>query len=66
MINSPYATQLTRTGVQDFNSYKPYRTKAQKRMARESARRDPKTGTWKSSAPVTYHPVSEARLKGTP
>lgn len=65
MISSPYATQFTRTGVVDYNNRKPYRTKAQKRMARESAVRG-KDGVWRSSAPVTYHPVSEAKLKGTP
>lgn len=66
MISSPYATERTRAQMEGraekdaLMSYngKPYRTKSQKRMARESARI--KDGTHVSSAPVTYHPVPKS------
>jgi hypothetical protein len=62
MISSPYATERTRAIMEgrkekdNLMSYngKPFRTKAQKRIARESARRH--KGTWVSSAPVSHHP----------
>lgn len=38
----------------DYNNYKPYRTKAQKKLARETAKKD-EQGHWHSSAPVSYH-----------
>lgn len=43
-----------REKLQMYNG-KPYRTKAQKAQARESARKV--NGTWVSNAPVTFHPM---------
>ena len=37
-----------------MNNYKPYRTKAQKQQARESAVKC-KDGTYRSNAPVSFH-----------
>ena len=54
MINSPYATLLTREGERDMTNRKPFRTKAQKRAAKDNAYRDDR-GIWHSSAPVSYH-----------
>lgn len=56
MKHMAFATSFTREGKLDMTNRKPFRTRQQKKMARESARRDPKTGTWKSSAPVSFHP----------
>ena len=49
-----FATKLTREGVLDMSNRKPFRTAAQKKMARESAKRDDR-GIYRSSAPVSYH-----------
>lgn len=49
-----YSTQFTRTGERDMVNRKPFRTKAQKKLAKDSARKD-KDGTFRSSAPVSYH-----------
>ena len=38
----------------DYNNYKPYRTKAQKKLARQTARKCA-DGTYRSDAPVSYH-----------
>lgn len=38
----------------DMNNYKPYRTKAQKKLARETAVKCV-DGTWRSKTPVSYH-----------
>lgn len=38
----------------DYNNYKPFRTKEQKAEARRTAVLC-KDGTWRSSAPVSYH-----------
>lgn len=54
MITSAYATQFTRTGEHDFTNRKPFRTKSQKRQAKDNAYRDDR-GIWHSSAPVSYH-----------
>jgi hypothetical protein len=54
MVESPYATQFTRTGQHDATNRKPYRTKAQKAQARAQAYRD-KYGVWHSPAPVSFH-----------
>ena len=54
MINSSYATQFTRTGEHDYTNRKPFRTKAQKQMAKANATRDDR-GIWHSSAPVSFH-----------
>lgn len=53
MINSPYATQFTRTGERDMKNKKPFRTAAQKQVARETAKKI--DGRWVSNAPVSYH-----------
>ena len=37
----------------DTNNYKPYRTAAQKKVARATAVK--KNGTWVSNAPKSYH-----------
>ena len=37
----------------DYNNYKPYRTKEQKKEARRTAYK--KNGTWVSNAPKNYH-----------
>lgn len=42
------------TATRDMANYKPYRTKAQKKLARETARLC-KDGTYRSTAPVSYH-----------
>jgi len=64
MIASPYATERTkaqmegraeREAFQNHNG-KPFRTKAQKRMAREHAE-EGRDGAWRSFAPVSYHPM---------
>ena len=54
MINSPYATKLTRDGELDMSNRKPFRTKAQKKLAKSNAYKDDR-GVWHSSAPVSYH-----------
>lgn len=54
MIKSPYATSYTRTGVLDMKNRKPYRTPAQKALARELAEKT-KNGSYTSRAPVSYH-----------
>lgn len=51
---SPYATSFTRTGKLDMTNRKPYRTAAQKAEARRTARKCD-DGTYRSSAPVSYH-----------
>ena len=54
MRHNPYATTFTRTGKLDMLNKKPFRTAAQKAEARRTARKDA-DGTWRSSAPVSYH-----------
>ena len=46
----------------DYNNYKPYRTKAQKKLAKEMAYQD-KQGHWHSKAPVSFHPVKKELIK---
>jgi hypothetical protein len=46
----------------DYNNYKPYRTKAQKEVARKTATKDV-NGHWHSNAPVSFHPVKKDLLK---
>lgn len=60
-----HTTKFTREGVMDYNNYKPYRTKRQKVAARASAVKTD-GGTYRSSAPVSRHPWSDAMSKGTP
>lgn len=55
-------TQITREGLDkgpDLTNRKPYRTKSQKRQARETAYKA-KDGTYRSSAPVSYHKEKKA------
>jgi hypothetical protein len=54
-------TQITRDGLAagpNMTNGKPYRTKAQKAEARAKARKDD-DGTYRSSAPVSYHPTAK-------
>jgi hypothetical protein len=39
---------------------KPYRTKAQKELARSQARKD-SDGTYRTTAPVSYHQKAQSR-----
>ena len=40
--------------ARDYNNRKPYRTKAQKKLAKATAWQD-KNGVWHCKAPVSYH-----------
>jgi hypothetical protein len=51
-------TQITREGLAagpDMTNRKPYRTKAQKQLARKTATKR-EDGTYRSTAPKSYHP----------
>jgi hypothetical protein len=52
----PYATKFTREGVRNMQNRKPFRSKAQKKRARDKAsiRND---GAWRSNAEVSFHPL---------
>lgn len=56
-----YATKFTREGVRDMTNRKPYRTKAQKIVAKQMAYDTP-DGTIRSNAPVTYHRAEKGRM----
>jgi len=43
--------------MRDYNNYKPYRTKAQKAVARATAKKV--NGTWVSNAPRSFHARKE-------
>jgi hypothetical protein len=47
-------TSYTRTGTLDLTNRKPFRTARQKEEARRTAEKV--DGTWKSSAPKSFHP----------
>ena len=47
-------TQFSRTGERNMVNRKPYRTKARKRLAQESAVKC-EDGAWRTDAPVSYH-----------
>ncbi|MGY6251517.1 hypothetical protein ACXIUS_28970 [Bosea thiooxidans] len=47
-------TQYSRTGNINMQNRKPYRTAAQKALARQTARKC-EDGAWRSTAPVSYH-----------
>ena len=59
-----YATEITLARLEGrepnmarvLRNKKPYRTKAQKAVAREKAYKSI-DGAWRSSAPVSYHPT---------
>lgn len=59
-----FATEITRAKWEGRapnmakvnHNKKPYRTKAQKALAREDARKC-KDGAWRSRAPVSFHPA---------
>lgn len=55
MIQSPYATSLTRTGKLDMKNKKPYRNALQKKMADGDATKTD-GGFYSSNVPVSYHP----------
>ena len=57
-----HTTQLTREGVMDFNNYKPFRTREQKKQARVTAFKE--NGTYRSNAPRSMHPKLETLAKG--
>ena len=44
--------------ARDYTNRKPYRTKAQKELARKTAYKAA-DGTWRSTAPVSYHPRAD-------
>lgn len=52
--HTAHQTNFTRTGKLNMQNRKPYRTAAQKLVARQTARKC-EDGTWRSSAPVSYH-----------
>jgi hypothetical protein len=54
-VHLAHQTASSRTGQVDMKNRKPFRTKVQKAMARESARKCD-DGAYRSSAPVSYHP----------
>ena len=49
----PYQTKFTREGVRDMTNRKPYRTAAQKVVAKQKVRIV--DGRYVSSAPVSFH-----------
>jgi hypothetical protein len=55
-----YQTQASRTGQVNMVNRKPYRTKAQKELARSQARKD-SDGTYRTTAPVSYHQKAQSR-----
>ena len=64
MQPSPYATKLTReifeghrSPSRNMTNGKPYRTAKQKAEARANATKRA-DGTWRSDAPVSFHPVA--------
>jgi hypothetical protein len=46
--------------MRDYNNYKPFRTKEQKKLARETAVKC-KDGAWRSNAPVSYHATKQKK-----
>ena len=47
----------------DYNNYKPFRTRANKELAKKRARKN-KEGHWECpDVPVHYHPVKKELLK---
>lgn len=55
-----YQTSYTRTGKVDMTNRKPYRNAAQKYEAKRVARKC-EDGTWRSTAPVSYHRATSQR-----
>lgn len=55
-----YATSFTRTGKLDMTNRKPFRTAAQKALARQTARKC-EDGAWRSTAPVSFHRTAKGR-----
>jgi hypothetical protein len=53
-VQIAYQTKFTREGVRNLSNRKPYRTKAQKIVARNMAVQCP-DGAFRSSAPVSFH-----------
>lgn len=53
-------TQFTRTGVVDMANKKPYRTKANKQRAKDTAKMN-KDGHFTSNVPVSYHKGAPAQ-----
>ncbi len=53
-------TKFSREGQIDMENKKPYRTKSQKENAKQQARKDD-DGTYRSTAPVSYHNTRKKR-----
>ncbi len=53
-------TSFTRIGKLDMQNRKPFRTAAQKALARQTARKCD-DGTYRSTAPVSYHRTAKQR-----
>jgi hypothetical protein len=47
-------TDLTRTGKMNMKNRKPFRTAAQKKLAKDTAYKAD-NGSWRSTAPVSYN-----------
>lgn len=62
LVFNGYVTQFTKTGNLNMVNRKPFRTKFQKKMARETAYKA-KDGAWRSDADVSYH--THAQDRGT-
>jgi hypothetical protein len=58
--HTAYQTQLSRTGQVNMVNRKPFRTKAQKELAKSSAVKC-EDGTWRSTAPVSHHQKASTR-----
>jgi hypothetical protein len=55
MMMSKYLGTADAHARRDLTNRKPYRTKAQRKIARETAVKC-KDGAYRSTAPVSYHP----------
>jgi len=62
-VRSPYATAYTRTGKVNMINGKPFRTAAQKQEAQRLARKCD-DGTFRSTAPVSFHRKSNQQKEG--
>ncbi len=58
--HTAFQTQLSRTGQVNMVNRKPFRTKAQKEQARQSAVKC-EDGTWRSTAPTSQHVKASTR-----
>jgi hypothetical protein len=60
-VTAKFATKITRDGghTPDYTNRKPFRTKAQKRLARETAWKG-SDGAYHSDAPVSFHGAAKS------